>query len=175
MNKAILDISFTRLTAMLLPVPLRKTRIMTVVAILSGPFAALLVELKAFREDKLQRLRYNGQTCRLEYALNCLFGNTEEIDNLSYDRRIRILDGTDRNGDPYIIYRRDALSKYEFVKRRGADHQIILNRRAVNCQTFYDFIVECPVEYQENKKDEIRAVVNTYKTQGKTWLLKDKQ
>lgn len=173
MNKAILDISFARLTAMLLPIPMRKPCIMAVASVIATQFAAVLAALTGYRLDILQRLRYNGQTCRLEYALNYRFGNVAEIENLSYDRRIRVLDGTDSNGVPYIIYHRNAMAVYDRPKRRNADNQIILNRREINCQTFYDFIIECPVEYL--KKDEIRAFVNTYKTQGKMWMLKEKQ
>jgi len=169
---------------MLLPMPLRKPRIMALAVILTKPFALLLAALSSFRTDKLQRLQYNGQVCRLEYCLNYRFGDIAEIGNISYERRIRVLDGTDRNGDPYIVYRRAVTARYDRPKRRGIDPQIILNHRSVNCQTFYDFIVECPVEFLDKgkggqaytaKRNEIAAVVNTYKTQGKIWLLVEKQ
>lgn len=182
MNSKILDISFAKLAAMLLPMPLRKPRIMALAAILTKPFASMLAALSAFRQDKLQRLRYNGQVCRLEYCLNYRFGDIAEIDDINYARRIRVLDGTDHDGTPYIIYRRAVPARYDRPKRRGADRQITLNHRSVNCQTFYDFIIECPVEFLDkgsqsytSKLNEIAAVVNTYKTQGKIWLLKEKQ
>lgn len=184
MNSKILDISFTRLTALLLPIPLRKPRVMAVASILAKPFAALLAALTGFRADKQQRLKYNGQTCRLEYCINYRFGNIAEINDTNYDRRIRVLDGAERDGKPYIIYRREVTAIYERPKRRGTERQVILNRGEVNCQTFYDFIIECPVEYLDKDKgpaaytaklNEIKSVVNTYKTQGKTWLLKEKQ
>jgi len=184
MNNKVLDISFAKLAAMLLPMPLRKPRIMALAAILAKPFASLLAALSAFRQDKLQRLRYNGQVCRLEYCLNNRFGDIAEVDDINYARRIRVLDGTERDGTPYIIYHRAVSARYDRPKRRGIDPQITLNHRSVNCQTFYAFIIECPVEFLEKDKgtqaytsklNEIAAVVNTYKTQGKTWLLKEKQ
>ena len=174
MNSEILDIKFARLAAMLLPVNLRKPRLMAVLDTLSAPLAALLAALTGFRKECLQNLRYSGQTCRLEYCLNYRFGNRDRIADPGYGRRIRVIDGTDSDGKPYIIYRRAQLQNtvYNKPKRRGCDRQVILNRRSVNSSTFYNFIIECPEEYYKGKETEFAAVVNTYKTQGKTWTVR---
>lgn len=177
MNNAILRIDFGRLAVMLLPEMLRPPRIIALLGILVKPFAALLTTLTDFRTDKLQRLKYNGQVCKLEYCLNFRFGSRDNINDLTYPKRIRILDGTDSDGKPYIIYCREVNAVYDKPKQRGERNQIILNRRSVNNQRFYNFIVECPREYLsdkrgENIEKEFAAVVNTYKTQGKTWELR---
>lgn len=170
MNSNILNINFGRLATLLLPMPLRTSGLTAILNVLTAPIAYILGILSGYRADKLQRLKYNGQVCRLEYCLNYRFGERSEINDLSYPDRIRVRDGTDSNGKPRIIYRRDSGEVYERVKRRGEPNQIILNRRYENNKTFYDFFVEIPASLRDKEK-EIAAVVNTYKTQGKTWYL----
>ena len=174
MHSGVLDIKMARVAVMILPIQLRQPRLIALATALVTPFASLLVLLAKFRFAKLQELKYNGQTCRLEYCLNYKFGNRDEINDINYARRIRVKDGTTVDGQPYIIYRRNVNAIYDKPKRRGLLKQIILNRRSVNCATFYNFIVECPQEYVSDteKELELAAVVNTYKTQGKTWELK---
>lgn len=180
MNSKVLEIKFPYLAALLLPVELRKPRLLALLSVLMTPFSAILAALTAHRDEKLQELKYNGQVCRLEYCLNYRFGNRDQIAVINYADRIRVLDGTDSDGKPYIIYCRDVNGEYDKPKRRGEGHQIILNRRAVNNQIFYNFTVECPRRwltkpdgsYDTQRELELRAVVNTYKTQGKTWDLK---
>lgn len=179
MNEKILGIKFHKLAVMLLPLALRKDRIIELLGVLTAPFMTLLGVLTSYRTERLQRLKYNGQTCRLEYCLNHRFGDKAHIDDPDYPDRIRVLDGTDSDGKPYIVHRRDVNALYDRPKRRGDPGQIILNRRYVNSQTFCDFYVKCPTRFlqgsggkpDERKQKEFAAVVNTYKTQGKTWQL----
>lgn len=181
MNSKVLEIKFPYLAALLLPVELRKQGLLAVLSVLTIPFSAVLALLTGMRRDKLQELKYNGQVCRLEYCLNYRFGEITEIENINYKDRIRVLDGTDSDGKPYIIYKRGVNAVYDKPKIRGERGQVILNRRAVNNQTFYNFTVECPKRWlvlsdNKNKIDEqkvleLRAVVNTYKTKGKIWNL----
>jgi len=171
MNSKVLEIKFPYLAALLLPVNLRKERLLAVLSTLTVPFSAALTLLVGMRRNKLQELKYNGQICCLEYCLNYCFGNRTEINNINYTRRIRVKDGTTTDGKPYIIYRRGVNAVYDKPKKRGERGQVILNRRSVNCATFYNFIIECPKEYYQGKELEFAAVVNTYKTQGKTWTV----
>lgn len=172
MNSKILKIKFPYLAALLLPVELRKQRLLAVLSVLTIPFSAVLALLTGMRKEKLQELKYNGQVCRLEYCLNYRFGDRNEINNINYKDRIRVLDGTDSDGKPYIIYRRGVNAVYDKPKKRGDKGQVILNRRSVNCQRFYSFIIECPEKYYNGKELEFAAVVNTYKTQSKSWTVK---
>jgi hypothetical protein len=184
MNSNIYTVDFHRLAALLLPLPLRQERIIALCGVLAKTFTTLLAILTKYRDETMQRLRYNGQTCRLEYCLNFRFGSTDTIDDISSPDRIRILDGTQTDGKPYIIYQRDVNAIYPKPKHRGETGQIILNRRSVNNQSFYNFVVQCPRQYlttdgsrDEKKEDpqkikQLTSVVNTYKTQGKTWELR---
>jgi len=172
MNSKVLEIKFPFLAALLLPLELRKTGLLAVLNVLMIPFSAGLASLTGMRRDKQQELKYNGQVCRLEYCLNYRFGNKDEIENISYKDRIRVLDGTDNNGKPYIIYKRGVNAVYDKPKLRNERGQIILNRRSVNCASFFNFIIECPRKYYEGKELEFAAVVNTYKTQSKSWTIK---
>lgn len=171
MNSKILEIKFPYLAALLLPIALRKERLLAVLSTLTIPFSAVLTLLVSMRRNKQQELKYNGQICCLEYCLNYRFGDRTEINNINYSKRIRVKDGTQSDGKPYIIYQRGVNAVYDKPKIRGERGQVILNRRSVNCATFYNFIIECPKEYYQDKELEFAAVVNTYKTQGKTWTV----
>jgi len=172
MNEKLLRIEFAKLCALLLSVKLRQSRIIEVLSVLVKPFEKLLNILSEYRRDVLQRLKYNGQKCRLEYCLNYIFGDRKEIHNLKYKRRILVLDSERPESPPYIIYRRGVEIVYDKPKRRGTYGQVILNKRGVNSREWPAFIVE-PYEIADikNVQDELVAVTNYYKTQGKAWEL----
>lgn len=171
-NDKILKIDFVKLAVLLLPICLRTPTVIALCGVLVRPVVALLSMLSVFRADVLQRLKYNGQVCRLEYCLNYIFGDKDKIDDLDYDRRILVLDCLLPESAPYIIYRRGSEAVYDKPVLRGNYGQVILNRREVNSRSYPNFIVEAHKDEKRNN-DELSAVVNIYKTQGKAWELQE--
>lgn len=163
MNNAILQTRMERLVILLLPTVMRKPGIIAIVCAITKPIAALYTALVRWRQNTIEELKYNGQTCRLQYCLNSI------LDPM--DRRIYIVDGTTGHGMPYWVYARGH-STYndDLPLHRGAPgRHIILNSRESNAEKHYHFYVVVP-DGVNCDSQRLKALVNTYKLPSKTWI-----
>jgi hypothetical protein len=164
MKDNILEIDFPKLGTLLLPMPLRRYGIVGVIHALMNAPAQLLQNLQQHRKDTLTRLKYNAQVCRMELCLNNLF-NPDNIDH------IRVVDSQQNIADPFFLYHRGTAVSIDMPLRINAPgRHIILNDRAHNSQTRYDFYVYIPQSIPINET-VVRTVVNKMKVPGKIWQL----
>lgn len=162
---------FRKLGILLLPSCLRRPFFAGVLSALLSAFEAIRDFCLKYRGNTLERLKYNGQVCRLEYCLNRIFNS----DNFSKSDpslpRIIVEDTQFYAGQLFLVYRRNSgiNNKIPVFVDSDLEH-IILNRRANNVSLPADFVVYCPKSIAINTAN-FSAVVNTYKTQGKYWQL----
>lgn len=161
MNKH--NINFYKLCVLLLPNCLRRPIMMALFNVFSVAFAKILIALTSYRTETLEELKYNGQVCRMEYLLNNIFDLEQ--------RRIQVIDGQQLNVSIFYLYERNTFTIIDMIKSRNQTDQIILNNSETITQQVYDFYILIPASltYNENK---LKAIVNTYKTTGKSWKIK---
>ena len=148
------DVSFSRLTVLLLPMCMRRPRLTAVARALTAPVALLHTELLRFRSDMHYRMTHNGQTCHLRAVLNDRFDRTL--------RRIRITENEDTTTSGIMLHMR-VTRLFVRIPRRGMERRI-LYRRGYNGSQGFGFWVEVPQElYGTVRELELRAVVNKYK------------
>lgn len=161
MNK--LNINFHKLCVLLLPICLRRPILMALFKVFSVAFDQILVYLTKYRTETLEELKYNGQVCRMEYLLNNIFDLEQ--------RRIQVIDGQQLNGNIFYLYERNTTTIIDMIKNRNQTDQIILNNRETISQQVYDFYILIPASLTYNP-NKLKAIVNTYKTTGKSWKIK---
>lgn len=169
MNLNIYKTDFPKLGLMLLPSVVRHPFLAGLVSVLLSVFTELGNKIFSYREEILERLKYNGQVCRLEYCLNRIFNR----DNYGVEDtpKISVEDAQFYPGSLYLCYKRNAVHYNEIpVRISSPEKHIILNRRSNNVERPVDFVVYVPwaVAIDEVR---LRAVVNTYKTMSKSWRL----
>ena len=160
---------FPKLGIMLLPVPLRHPFLAGLLSVMLSAFTELGNMIFSYREEIMERLKYNGQVCRLEYCLNRIFNRDNFGDESA--PQIVVEDSQYYPGALYLCYMRGTVPYNEIPVRIGSpEKHIILNRRNRNVERPFDFVVYVPWAIAV---DEVRltAVVNTYKTMSKTWQL----
>lgn len=96
MNSKIFDIDFKTLGRWLLPVRIRKPRMLAFVFVLAVPFIFIYTAFKAYRNQKLYELSLSPQICYVRKLLNDLYDKAE--------RRIYITNADPRESP--FIYRR---------------------------------------------------------------------
>lgn len=152
MSSRVYDIDIKKLSVLLLPTFLRKTRMVAWLHCLVTPLVSLHYAFVQKRNADLYNLGHNGQVCYLRAALNDAF----DVEK----RRIRIVDGN--------TYRR------QYIYTRGEQKPrhlgtIYLHERADYSDTGVDFIVEVPRRtYREN---EIKALIDFYRLASKRYKI----
>lgn len=169
MNENIFNTSIHRLMVLLLPTPLRKDGIITLLDAMATPFAILMDKIRAWHKQTKHRALYNGQVCRMEMMLN---------DQLDEDGRgIRVIDGDVITGAAVLLQVREHDGAPTPKRRGDSDNAVILPSRAASTKTKYDFTVLIPerimqgLQPQENdsKTQTLIALVNTYKLPSTKW------
>lgn len=147
------DVSFSRLAALLLPMCLRRPRVMALGRAMVAPVALMHTELMRFRNDMHYRMTHNGQTCHLRAVLNDRFDAVE--------RRIRITESNE--GDTGVTLHMRITALFVRMPRRN-DGRRLLYRRGYGGSQAYGFWVEVPTQMHGTINElELRAVVNKYK------------
>jgi len=161
---SIIDTKIGRLAVLLLPTALRGPVITALVTWLVQPISVVLSALAEWRRDTIARLGYNGQLCNMERCLNDL------LDPGS--RGIRVVDGQQRTGKPYYIYRRGT-DYNDMPQERGASPGIVLDARESMTRTYYDFEVDVPsrVLGEDDNERRLHTLVNRYKLPSKRWRM----
>lgn len=147
--------NFYRLAALLLPVNLRKPRILSIVKALMTPLYTVQRFFLLYREEVIYKINHNGQVCYLRGVLNDTFDNSE--------RRIRI-------EDPY---RNDFLILYQRPEMKQIDlgRELISRRDSVSAEQL-DFVVKVPLTLKSvDNESRMRAVINFYKLAGKQYRI----
>lgn len=147
--------NFYRLAALLLPVNLRKPRILSIVKALMTPLYTVQRFFLLYREEVIYKINHNGQVCYLRGVLNDTFDNSE--------RRIRI-------EDPY---RNDFLILYQRPEMKQIDlgRELVSRRDSVSAEQL-DFVVKVPLTLKSvDNESRMRAVINFYKLAGKQYRI----
>lgn len=147
--------NFYRLAALLLPVNLRKPRILSIVKALMTPLYTVQRFFLLYREEVIYKINHNGQVCCLRGVLNDTFDNSE--------RRIRI-------EDPY---RNDFLILYQRPEMKQIDlgRELVSRRDSVSAEQL-DFVVKVPLTLKSvDNESRMRAVINFYKLAGKQYRI----
>ncbi|WP_461632732.1 hypothetical protein [Labilibaculum euxinus] len=148
----VFDIDIKKLIILLLPIDLRKSKIVAFLRAMATPVASLRYRFIVKRTADLYKLNHNSQVCYLRAALNDNF-DVEE-------RRIRIIDGNQYNRN-YIYTRGE--EKPEFI---GA---IFLRDRADYADTGVDFIVEVPEGIYDQYR--MQALIDFYRLASKRYKI----
>ncbi len=148
----VFDIDIKKLTVLLLPIALRKSRIVALLRSMVMPLVSLHYLFMVKRTADLYKLEHNSQVCYLRAALNDHFDNNA--------RRIRIIDGNQ--------YKRN------YIYTRGEEKPVYLGTtflydRADYADTGVDFIVEVPTEAY--RQYEMQALIDFYRLASKRYKI----
>jgi len=171
MKKEVLNIDFPKLAVLLTPIPLRKRFLTGLLAVFMTVMTAIKDNLTAYWDDVIRRLKFNGQVCRLEYALNCILNaNAKEG-----DARITVEDAQPFTEYPFYLYKRGTVETFEMpIHWNAVGEHIILNCRRLNAPKRIDFIVNVPPSIpveMENGNNRVELVTDTFKLQSKLYKI----
>lgn len=151
--------NFYRIAVSLLPVKLRRERMIAFCKLLVTPLYTVQRLFLEYREDILYKINHNGQVCYLQAVLNDTFDMTQ--------RRIRVTD--QERYDFLILYRRAEMKDV----RLG---QVKIYARNTAMADQLDFVIKLPVALKEKKlENRLKAVVNYYKLAGKQYTISYEQ
>lgn len=148
----VFDIDIKKLSVLLLPISLRKSRVVALLRAMVTPLISLHYRFVGNRNHNLFVLNHNSQVCYLRAALNDSF----DIEA----RRIRIIDGNQYNRN--------------YIYTRGEEKTVNLGRiyiynRADYADTGVDFIIEVPIAIY--KKYEMQALIDFYRLASKRYKI----
>lgn len=151
-------INWNKLMIWLLPVSLRKSKIVAYLAALIYPIKRLYIDFLFFRKQQLYEAEINGQTIKLERVLNDTFDPLE--------RRIYITDGS--YFTPPVFYEEWKNQPVIFYEEGNADNPIYYSIDSIDERVDFNFFVHVPSEVFF-EKPRIKAVTNKYKIFGRTF------
>lgn len=151
------DLNLPRLLRLLLPIPLRRPRIMALLGALVRPLVLQQVEFARLRSEHHYRMSHNGQTCYLRAVLCDRF-----------DPQMRGIDIADNTlGGEWTMLHTRSVSDPVMLPRRNPQTKHAVYRRALIEGSGVRFFVMVPRRLEGNySEDEMRAVVNEYKMAG---------
>lgn len=131
-----------------LPMVLRRSRMMALVAVLCGPVGRLVTQGSRWVADVMYEVRHVSQVCKMRALLN---------DRLDADeRRVEIVDA-DRSADDVMLFARER-SKPVLL---GA---VLLPPRGYDAERELNFVVRAPRQWRgTSKADRLVALVNRSK------------
>lgn len=156
------QIDYKKLVLLLLPTPLRKSRMFAFLCALTFGVTALHEQFLKSRDRHLLRLRRNGQVCYLRGILNDEFDTKE--------RRIRITDG--KEGGDWVVAR-DEEEAYQLLVA-GDGPMLYSEELIVVDADFFSVYVPWGKE-EENKNTRLRSCLNEYKLISKKYVIKNEQ
>lgn len=152
------NINWLRLIAWLLPNELRKIKILKYLFALIEPLNIGFSQFKQFRLQQIYESEINGQTIKLERALN------DEFDSVL--RRIYITDGS--TFDPPVFYEEWKPDKVEFYIEGNTDNPIFYSFENIDNIITFNFFVHLSSDIWADRL-RIKALVNKYKVFGRTF------
>ena len=153
----IFKISYKKLAILLLPVNLRKARIITLLSSLIIAIENIYYNFTGSRNERNRRIRYTPQVCVLEGLLN------DEADKQL--RRIQIYD---RQFSSFINFFYPENGTYNYV----ITPFLFVGEAAIQEESVY-FIVSVPWTAATNEDVErrVRWLLNNYKLAGKKYII----
>ena len=160
MYNAIFNIDLDRFVTLLLPIPLRKAKMIQWLFALIAPSKQLYDLFKQYRKNTNYKLEHTPQVYSMQNVLNDTFDNTE--------RRIYIKDGIYKS--PVRFYDRSNDSPVHFYDRSD-DQPVRFFDRADLLVLDLDFIVMIPAALVLGQSDMIhlKALVDYYRLPDKTY------
>lgn len=153
------NVEYDRLARLLLPVTLRRKRLMAFVGVMTSEVWRISGWFRRYRDDTDYRLSHNGQVCYLRAVLNDKF-----------DPVLRRITIEDIGILPETIIHRRSTGLFLLLKHRPED--IILHRRGFGGYNSYDFTVVLPAALRASVNEaRLHAVINTYRLAGKRYTL----
>jgi len=162
--------NLSKLSTMLIPPILRSDLLVRYASLLSVPFGSAVTGLDKQSIEVRNRLRRNGQVCKLRALLNDMFDKQE--------RRITITDGVSNAG--VIVFSRSANIEQRSVYSREKNETDSTESRFVIKKVFargtsakgVDFYVNIPADIDtEQTRINIESVVNNYRLATKTFKI----
>lgn len=161
----IFQLDIEKLTLLLIPTFLRKSKLVSWLRMLVAPIIKLNYDFTLKREADLRKLSLNGQVCYLRKALNDSFDPQL--------RRIRILEGNQYQSQ-YIYTEAERKPKYLGT--------LYLHRSVDYADTGVDFVVKIPREVWDSQKTptseigryrffEMEALIDFYKLASKRYII----
>jgi hypothetical protein len=147
------DIHFGKLTKPLLPFSLREA-LKDMVAVLVMPFEVLFEHLRDYCSARFNDLRYNSQYPSMQRMLN------DRIDATA--RRIRVSDNLDAI-QPVLAYPSGTVGKQQLVATFTVSSWLVWGYRG--------FAVALPSALNQNQKNRVKKLVNTYKFTGTSYSI----
>ncbi|MFK7099465.1 hypothetical protein V3471_00520 [Flavobacterium oreochromis] len=149
------EVDFKKLTVLLLPIALRKSKTIAFLHCLIRPIDDVFYQWKQKRdEEDWYKLNHNGQRCKLRKVLNDKLDNTQ--------RRIRIDDGTS--------------FKRKYIYTQAESKPIYLGKAFINSKTEFentgvDFVVYVPTQIADKRLHKLNFLINYYKLAGKRYRI----
>lgn len=169
-------VNYKKLALRLLPVVLQRSYSLSgfLFAMLK-PLAEMQYEFLLFRDEKLNRLKYNGQVCYLQAMLNDMFDNKEG------KRPIRVEDAK----EPELAFLISTRKKVEgnsgntklFSLRQSVEAESnrkkMLNLRGYSGISAFDFVVKLNMTKAKAEFDEaiMRRRIDTFKLTSKRYSI----
>ncbi|MCR4559323.1 MAG: hypothetical protein K5685_04540 [Bacteroidales bacterium] len=167
MKKEVLNIDYPKLAVLLTPIPLRKPFFVGLLTVCMFVMTEIKDCLLKYWDEVTERLKYNGQVCRLEYALNCILN----ADAKEGEPRITVEDAQPFTEYPFYLYKRGTVETFEMpIHWNIPGNHIILNCRRLNAPKHIDFIVNAPPQIAL-EIERLRLVTDTYKLQSKLYKI----
>ncbi len=150
----IYKIEWQRFAILLLPVAWRKPLLKALWVYALNPLSGLHDTFMRFRTEKIKRLHYSCQVCKLRTLLNDTF------DPIS--RKIEVFD--EGSNPQYIIICMREVSPVILQP------YITINRRGIYQKNGCDFWITTPIKIKSDY-DRLSSLVNTYKLPSKKWFV----
>lgn len=149
------SVDFDKLGKLLLPLNLRKQRVMAYVSALMQPLVALHYIWTQFRNANIYKLTHTGQVCYMRKALN---------DRFDVDLRRIYIDGTGGDALKTHIYTPgEAQTKYL--------GKLWIRNSLEFADNGADFLVYVPANIAQTLNFELRALIDFYKVASKRYLI----
>lgn len=148
------NLNVKKLGILLLPTFLRKPIPIAYLDVLLHPLSKIYDRWLIFREENLYKMQHNGQLCYLRKALN------DKLD--PSERRIYIGDGN------------KFLRQYIYTSGENKTRylgKITLFQSLDYADTGADFIVFAPQEIIDSEIDQLKALIDFYKSAGKRYKI----
>lgn len=149
------SIDFDKLGKLLLPLNLRKAKLMSWISALLQPMVTLHYLFTQYRNATIYKLEHTGQVCYLRGALN---------DRFDVDLRRIYIDGTGGDASKTYIY----TPGEEQTKYLG---KIFIRNSLEFADNGADFLVYVPKSIAQSLNYELRALIDFYKLASKRYLI----
>ncbi len=153
------DVDYKKLSTLLLPMCMRRERIMALAQTVIAGVRVLNTEFAKFRSDQEYRLTHNGQTCYLRAVLNDTFDPIL--------RGITITENESNEDNGIVLYKEETGKFHMLPNYAETGNASTLYRYGYNGVLRYGFWINIPA-YLDGKDIEarVRAVANQYKLAG---------